>query len=252
MMNARRTVALALALVLLGAACGFAQQSAKKPLSEADVLKLVKSDLEEEVIVTVIKKRGVSFKADDAALQRLKDGGVPEAVLAALRPADDEAKPETGDDKPLATARTDDGLTVEVLEVKPTKNETLLIRWRYRNPTKRPIELIAATPPAVAFNAPPNTAAKFYKSVHYIEGKFQSGKAYDQYILVEGGEGAKARQYVPCAKKLGREAVVIRPDQDFELYAGFPLPHSKTEKMISLAMLRTPLIKNIPIQKPEK
>jgi hypothetical protein len=250
-MNARRTL-LALALVLLGAACSFAQQGAKKPLSEADVLKLVKSDLEEEVIVTLIKKRGVSFKADDAALKRLKDGGVSEAVLAALRPAEDEAKPEASDDKPLATARTDDGLTLDVLEVRPTKNETLLIRWRYHNPTARPIELIAATPRFATRSSPPNTVTKFYKSVHYIEGKFQSGKAFDQYILVEGEAGARAGDYVPCAKKLGTDAVVIRPDQDFELYAEFPLPHSKTEKMISLTMLRTPLIKNIPIQKPEK
>jgi hypothetical protein len=238
-------------LLLAAAQTGLTQdnkgKSKAKPLTEDALIKLAKADLEETVIIAVVKERGLSFKVDDAAVKRLKNAGVSESVLAALRPAEDDTKAEADGDKPLASAKQDDGLIVEVLEVKPTKNETLLIRWRYRNPTKKPIELIAATPRFATRSSPPNTVTKFWKSVHYIEGKFESGKAYDQYILVEGG-----KEYVPCAKKLGTDAVVIRPEQEFELYAEFSLPHNKAEKTISLAMMRTPLIKDIPIQKPDR
>jgi hypothetical protein len=259
MTSARRLLGLTLVLLVAATLPGFGQddkgKSKAKPLTEDGLIKLAKADLEDAVIVAVVKERGVSFKVDDATVRRLKKAGVSETVLAALGPAGDDTKaaddpkPEANDGKPLATAKQDDGLIVEVLEVKPTKNETLLIRWRYRNPTRRAIELIAATPRFATRSSPPNTVTKFWKSVHYIEGRFQTGQAYDQYILVED---APRNEYVPCAKKLGVDAVVIRPDQEFELYAEFPLPHSKSEKSISLAMLRTPLIKNIPIQKPDK
>jgi hypothetical protein len=232
-----------------------AQDDAKpkgRPLSEAALIKLAKSDLEDEVIVVLVKKRGVSFPVDGAALKRLKDGGVSETVLAALRPAGDE-KHDADGDKPLATAKQEDGLIVEVLEARLTKRETFMIRWRYRNPTRQPIALIAETPPFVGLDSPPNTAKKFWQSTYYMEGKFQTDKAYNRYILVEGAEEGRTRgQYVPTAKNLGKRPVVIRPGQAFELWAEFDPPHLKTEKTIILHLMRTPLIKNIPIQRAEK
>jgi hypothetical protein len=247
-MTMRPLVALVLFLVVV---CSAPAQDGGKtrrgPLSEATLLKLTRADIEDEVIVALVKKRGVSFPVDGAALKRLRDGGVSESVLASLRPAGD-AKPDADGDQPLATARQDDGLIVEVLEARVTKNETFLIRWRYRNPTGGPIELIAETLPIVALTAPPNTAVKFWKSVYYMEGKFRTDKAYNRYILVEK---AVAGKYVPCAKKLGGKEVVIRPGKEYELWAEFP-PPLKTEKTISLHLMRTALIRNIPIQSPEK
>jgi hypothetical protein len=239
MTNVRRTLGLAMALLLAAALPGLAQEEKKKPLSEADLVKLAKSDLEDEVIVAVVKKRGVSFKVDDAALKRLKTAGVSETVLAALRPAGDG-------DKPLATAKQDDGLIVEVLEVRPTKNETLLIRWRYRNPTGKPVQLIAATPRFVSKNSPPNTAKKFWDSIYYTEGKFKTDKAYNCYILIESDSKKK------IATDLGKDPVVLRPDHELELWAQFDLPPHKDTKTITLSMMRTPLMKDIPIQRADQ
>jgi len=263
MKNARRTMGLAVMLLAAAALFTVAQsgltqeEKAKaKPLTEAALIKLAKSDLEDEVIVSLVKKRGVSFKVDEAALKRLKKAGVSETVLAALTPAEDDAKPaadddkpDTDGDKPLATVKTDDGLILEIMEVKPTKNETLLIRWRYRNPTNKTIQLIAPTPRFATRSSPPNTAAKFYKSVQYIEGKFQTASAIVHYILVKGDD---SRNYNPAAKELGTEGVAVRPKGEYEIYAQFSLPEHKKEKTISISMLNTPLIKNVPIQKAEK
>ncbi len=245
----------ALILLLLVVFPAPAQQGAKSrrgPLNEAAIIKLARADIEDEVIVALVKKRGVSFSVDGAALKRLKDRGVSETVLAALRPTGGD-KPDADDDKPLATGKQEDGLIVEVLEARPTMRETFRIRWRYRNPTRQPIELIAETLPILEITSPPNTAKKFWRSVYYMEGKFRTDKAYNRYILVEGAEEGRNRgHYVPTAKKLGRAPVVIRPGQDFELWAEFDPPHLKDQKTITLHLMRTSLIRNIPIQSAEK
>jgi hypothetical protein len=150
------------------------------------------------------------------------------------------------EDKPLATAKQNDGLMVEILEVRPIKTETLLIRWRYRNPTGKPVQLIAATPRFASKNSPPNTAKKFWDSIYYTEGKFKTDKAYNCYILIERDSKKK------IATDLGKDAVVVRPDQELELWAQFELPPHKDTNTITLSVMRTPLIKNIPIQSPDK
>lgn len=250
MTNPQRPLALALVVLLSAALPGLAQDDKAKPkarpLSEDALIKLAKSDLEDEVIVALVKKRGVSFQVDDAALKRLKDAGVSGPVLAALGPAEAEPKPGTGVDKPLATAKHDTGLIIEVLEVKPTRNQELIIRWRYRNPTKKPIELIAATPPFATRSSPPNIAAKFWKSVYYKEGKFETDKVYNHFPLVIG-DTSKA-----SAKDLGKAAVVVRPDQEFEIWCLFTLPVDKSEKTVMFSVMGAPLIKDIPIQSPGK
>jgi hypothetical protein len=145
-------------------------------------------------------------------------------------------------DQPLGKATTESGLSVEVLEIRRDKNEMLTIRWRYRNPTKQTIELIATTPRFRGTSPPPNTAAGFYKAVYYVEGKLQTGQANKHYIVIE--EGTKKRY----ARDLGNQAVKLRPNQQYEVWAKFSLPATATEKTICLALPGTPLLENLPIQ----
>jgi hypothetical protein len=169
------------------------------------------------------------------------------AVLATLTVAGD-AKSAGEGDKPLAAGKHDDGLIVEVLEIKPTKTNTLQIRWRYRNPTKKGIKLIDSTVPGgPAANALLFTARKFYRSIYYIEGKFDpdraKNKAYAHSILVKG----KNRD--PVAKDLGTAVQIVRPKGEFEIWAQFDLPADKKETTISIILPNTPPIKDVSIQK---
>jgi WD40 repeat protein len=56
-----------------------------KPLTEADVLRLIELQKEEDAILARLEKAGVGFTVDDALLERLKKAGASPAVLAALR-----------------------------------------------------------------------------------------------------------------------------------------------------------------------
>jgi hypothetical protein len=159
------------------------------------------------------------------------------ALLMGTRSPAGERKGAT----PLATATQESGLLVEILEVKADSNELLTIRWRYRNPTTKTIELFAATPPApYAFNAPKNIPLNLYRSAYYVEGKFQSDRAVKQYIVIE--QGTKRRY----AKPLGRAAVRLRPEQQFEVWAKFAPPTTMAER-ITLYVPGTPLIENVPV-----
>jgi hypothetical protein len=148
--------------------------------------------------------------------------------------------------KPLATAQHESGLVVEVLEVRPDNNEMLTVRWRYRNPTDRPVELLAATPRFQGTSSPPNTAAKFYAATYYVEGKLQTAQAFKHTIVFEKGT---KRLY---AKDLGKQAVKLRPGQQFEVWAKFSLPTAASEKAICLHLQGTPLIENVTVQEAER
>jgi serine/threonine protein kinase len=145
-----------------------------------------------------------------------------------------------GGDRPLASGKHDQGLIVEVLEVKPDDDELLLVRWRYRNPTPRTVELIAATPPFRGVDSPPNTAANFWASVFYRAGKSTPGRVSAQHVVEQG----RSDLY---AKDLGREAVRLRPEQEFEVWARFPLP-PQSVRTITLYLLETAPLRDIPIQ----
>lgn len=56
-----------------------------KPLSEADLVKLLELQPDEQVVLGRIEKQGLDFKVDDAARERLKKAGAPPAVLLALQ-----------------------------------------------------------------------------------------------------------------------------------------------------------------------
>jgi hypothetical protein len=173
--------------------------------------------------------------ADDSDARR-KQGG--QAAPPEPRPAN----PPGGGDGILARAAHETGLIVEVLEVRPDRNEMLYIRWRYRNPTENPIQLIAATPRFQGTETPPNTAEKFLAAVYYSEGKIETDPASRHSVVRQAGTG------LPIAKDLGKAAVVIRPGQQFEVWAKFTLPHARTEKTITFHVMGTPPLEDVPIQ----
>jgi hypothetical protein len=81
----------------LAAFLGFANtgSAADQPIAEAGLVSLIDLKIDDEVIIARIKKAGLAFAADDAALKRLADKGASEAVLKAVR--------EAGTKKPAAS-----------------------------------------------------------------------------------------------------------------------------------------------------
>lgn len=76
------------AIVISGAA-----QGADAPLAEKGITSLVELQIDDEAILSRIRKAGLSFTPDDAALKRLAEAGASEAVLQAVREAGKTARP---------------------------------------------------------------------------------------------------------------------------------------------------------------
>src|SRR5262245_22363922 len=89
---------LTLTLVAAGLVAGplWADDPKPKPLTEADVLKLIELQRQTQMILARLKKAGVGFKVDDAVIERLRKAGASGEVLAALkvRPDDNLPLPE--------------------------------------------------------------------------------------------------------------------------------------------------------------
>jgi WD40 repeat protein len=96
------------ALLALGLARAEDPSPAKaKPLTEAEVLRLIELQKEEAAILARLENAGVDFKVDAALLERLKKAGASDAVLAALG----KGKPSAG--KPAAPAQVVRPLTIK-------------------------------------------------------------------------------------------------------------------------------------------
>ncbi len=133
------------------------------------------------------------------------------------------AKPEVeGDGKPLATAKHPKGLLVELLEVKADKSEKVVVRWRYTNKGKQPVELVGYDGP---FAVPLRSSGTwlFYNDVHYQEGKAVSETAVRHDILKYSDGKYDA---TPVGK-----GVKIAAGETFEVWAKFSLPRNKVESI---------------------
>ena len=150
---------------------------------------------------------------------------------------DDEPSSSGKNLKPLGTATQDSGLIVEVLEIKRDEHEKLYIRWRYRNPTDRPIELIGKSPPV---GKGPKTA--FMENTYYESGRLETTAAYRMPIV----RTARGNNWI--AKTLPRAAVVVAPKKDWEFWASFPLPRGNDSK-ITLHIADTPPIEGLVVPK---
>lgn len=64
-----------------------------KPLGEEDIAALLKIGIDEETIVARIRKGGLSFTADDEAVERLKAAGASDGLVKALRESTAAKKP---------------------------------------------------------------------------------------------------------------------------------------------------------------
>jgi hypothetical protein len=245
----RTTVTLTLALLLVVAARGFAQSDApKKPLTEEALVKLIKGDLEEEVIVTLVRKRGVSFTVDADVLDRLKQAGATPAVLAAVHTAKIKTSPAAEDaeggekdkDKVLATAKHENGLVVEVTGVKPDSDRPLLtIYWRYRNTGKRTVQMFG---PGPTFVVPARSDERwlFIHGIYFLSGGKDDENQFRHSVVNDTGGKS-------WCKPIGKKPVKIAPGEDYEFWAKFDLP-DRTTKKISLQLEDVPLMEGIPVQ----
>jgi Mg-chelatase subunit ChlD len=79
--------ALALAVVLMAGLSLLAQVQKARPLSEADLTKLIELQVGDDVVIARVGQSGVAFSVDAAALERLRNAGASEPVLAAVQKA---------------------------------------------------------------------------------------------------------------------------------------------------------------------
>jgi hypothetical protein len=228
MRTARRIVCLAV-IGLLAAALPSLGQDVKpkaKPMSEADLIKLAKADLEDEVLIGLVKKRGLSFKPDAAALKRLKEAGVSAAVLAAIQQPKDDAKAAENSGKPLGTGRYQKGLVIDVTELKRTSDGFLKVSFRIRNPTNQSVTHTVS-------------GAFFVPEMNYVEvgGKFKHNVARDNrdnYLA----------SHVPGT-------VTLRANETAEYWAKFGQPAAGISRL-TLYFRQTEPIEDIPVPPPAK
>lgn len=91
-------------LILLATLCsGGHAQSTAVPLTNKDVVELVKMGLSSDVIVAKIKNSSSNFDTSLAALQELKAANVPDPIILAMVEAPGTIKPSTNSpEKPVA------------------------------------------------------------------------------------------------------------------------------------------------------
>jgi hypothetical protein len=160
------------------------------------------------------------------------------SFTGAARGADDPPAREDAD-KPLATAKHDKGLVVEVLEVRPDKNKPLLtIRWRYRNPTKKPIEVLAQSGPFLQLGGRP--IDHFIRDTYFLNA--DEDTTYRHSIVRDTGRKLWA------TPRIGLQRVVVKPRDAVEFWAKFSMPGSTTQT-ISLHLPDVPPIDDLAVQK---
>jgi hypothetical protein len=158
----------------------------------------------------------------------------------AIAGSDDDLK-ET---KVLASAKHEKGLLVEVLEIKRDAHDQLYVRWRYRNPTDEPIELVGKSQRFRTRDPDPKEV--FWNTLYYFEGRLADDAAYRVGIVRTAGSN---KPY--SVKVLPRDAVVIRPNKEYEVWACL-YPPAKSVSKITLHIPETELIEGLTVPKAGK
>jgi hypothetical protein len=96
MLGAKRLAALVVVATLLVGLSGPTRAQTAKPLSEANLVKLIELQISDEEIVAKVERGGIAFPADGAAVDRLKKAGASPAVLAAVEKAAKASRPTAG------------------------------------------------------------------------------------------------------------------------------------------------------------
>jgi hypothetical protein len=161
-----------------------------------------------------------------------------QAVIAATRVHDEDGAKES---RVLGTANHEKGLIVEVLEIKRDSYDQLYVRWRYRNPTDAPIEVLGKSPRFRTSEGDPKE--RFWNNLYYFEGKLSDDAAYRVGVVRTVGTN---KPY--SVKVLPRDAIVIRPNKEYEVWACLYLPE-KSVTNITLHVPDTELIEGLTIPK---
>jgi hypothetical protein len=222
MMNLHRIVAVAAILGMGWVAWAGDGTKPKEPLTEEALIKLSKTDIEDEIISAVVKTRGVAFKANAATIKRLHNAGVSDAVLAVLKPMDDDPKASDDPNRPLGTGNFQKGLVIDVTDVKRTSDDFLKVSFRIRNPTK---DRITHTISGVYF----------VPEMYYIE----VGGDGKKYSVVRDGAGNYDASRVPGT-------ITVEPRGSIDYWAKFGQP-GKDVKKISLYFRQAEPIEDIPV-----
>jgi hypothetical protein len=222
MLNLHRIAAAAVVLALGFVAFAGEGTKPKEPLTEEGLIKLCKTDIEEEIIAAVVKTRGVAFKANAATIKRLRSAGVSEAVLALVKATENDSKPSDDANKPLGSGNFQKGLVIDVTDVKRTSDDLLKVSFRIRNPTK---DRITHTISGVYF----------VPEMYYTEVGGDSKK----YQVARDGAGNYEASKVPGT-------VTIDARGSIEYWAKFGQP-GKDVKKINLYFRQTEPIEDIPV-----
>jgi hypothetical protein len=167
-----------LGAIFLASAAG-AKSDKLKPLSEADVLKLVELAIDDNAVVARLHKGGVDFKVDDAVISRLRKAGASEKVLLALQNKD--APPEKVAEGVVASATHESGTTLEITELKRTTDGFLQVNFRYRNPTDSPILVYKG---ALFVVVETDNSSHMISAMYYVDPKTKK-----HYGVVKGDDG---------------------------------------------------------------
>jgi hypothetical protein len=223
-----------LALGLPGAAPAQEVKANKTgPLSEAELLILLNLGVEDEAIAARIAVAGTGFKADDAALRRLKKAGASKVVLAAL-----SGKPRSG---VLAVEKHKTGLRVEVTQLKRTSDGYLTIRWRYRNPTDKPIKLFDAV--NYGIENWHNRGESMLAALFFIDASDRDKRTKHQIVRDRSGH--------LLAYEFTSTSTTVPEKGEFEMWAKFPAPRASA-RSITLYMQDVLPFEDLPLPKPAK
>jgi hypothetical protein len=143
------------------------------------------------------------------------------AIQMASRAVAGPASKREGD-QPLATTKTENGLTVEVLEIKPDQNKSLLtIRWRYRNSTQKPLTVLAQS--GALRELTPRPVDKFIRDTYFL--KAGDNTTYRYFIVRDTGRKLWATPHI------GLRKVVVKPGGHMIFWAKFGLPKDRSVKI---------------------
>jgi hypothetical protein len=147
------------------------------------------------------------------------------------------------DPKPIATAKLANGVVVDVLSVSVDgTQDKLKVVWRYTNPTKQAIRLVAPTGKFAVKNPP---YREYFEEVNYRAGKLTDNNAI-RYQVVRTADN----KYYD-ATDIRRLGIVVPAGGNYEMYAKFPLPQSG-EKTIHLQLPDLPQFENLTITQDKK
>jgi hypothetical protein len=197
------------------ASAAHAKPAKLKPLSEADVLRLVELAIDDAAVVARLHKGGVDFKVDDAVIGRLKKAGASEKVLAALQKPG--APPITPANGVIASGQHDSGAVLELTEIKRTSDDFLMVNFRYRNPTDKPLKAYHGH---FVVLGDTDVTRDVFAEIYYVEPSQKVKKVKHGVVSDDSGKlvssVVRARDLLAPAKDTGRNFWVkmSKPDDD--------------------------------------